>query len=58
MRLSTRRSVLRQAERIYTSLDGSILGNEKSFLYTIVLKNKKTGKGIPAAFMVMPSEAQ
>jgi len=32
--------------------------NEKAFLYTIVLKHLGTGRGAPAAFMIMPSEAQ
>lgn len=41
-----------------TSFSIESSSNEKSFLYTIVFKNKKTGKGIPAAFMVTPSEAQ
>lgn len=31
---------------------------EKAFLYTVVLKNLTTGRGIPAAFMLTPSEAQ
>jgi hypothetical protein len=32
--------------------------SEKAFLNTIVLKNTLTGKGVPAAFMITPSEAQ
>ena len=31
---------------------------EKTFLYTLIVKNRMTGKGAPAAFLLTPSEAQ
>lgn len=31
---------------------------EKAFLYTLVVKNLVTGKGVPAAFMISPGESQ
>ena len=32
--------------------------DEKAFLYTVMLKDRETGKGAPAAFMITPSESQ